>query len=123
MVKSTLSIVITIFCILALVGCTSMQEVNKRDATLADYLQIGDHIKIYEKQGRIIDMRFVRIDGKTIRGSLFSNGMEAVAVELDQIEKIEAERIEPGRTTAAVLGGIVLAPIVALGAGISIAEQ
>ena len=109
--------------LLLFTGCTTMQEVKQQNQPLATYLKVGDHIKIYEKQGRIIDMRYVRIDGTTLRGSLYSNGMEAVAVELDQIEKIEAERIEPGRTTAAVLGGIVVAPIIALGAGMSLAEQ
>ena len=58
-----------------------------------------------------------------MRGSLVFDGLEPVEVRLDEIEKIEAERIAAGRTAAAVLGGVVLAPIAAVGAGIVLAEQ
>jgi hypothetical protein len=58
-----------------------------------------------------------------MRGSLFFDGLEKVEVELGDIEKIEAERIAAGRTAAAVLGGVVLAPLAAVGAGIALAEQ
>ena len=57
------------------------------------------------------------------RGSLFDDGLESVEIELEHTEKIEAERIALGRTTAAVLGGIVLAPLAAVGAGLALAEQ
>ena len=108
---------------LALLGCTTMQEVKQRGAQLSDYLKIGDHIIVYEKTGRIVDMRFVLVDGDVLRGSFFDDGLEPVEINLEQIEKIEAERIAAGRTTAAVLGGIVLAPIAAIGAGLAISEQ
>ena len=103
-------------------ACTSMQEVKPREGSPADFLEIGDHIIVYEKSGRIVDMRFVRIDDNVLRGSLFSDGLEPIAIDVDQIERIEAERIAAGKTTAAVLGGIVLAPIAAVGAGMAIAE-
>lgn len=104
------------------VGCTTMQEVKPKDGMPADFLEIGDHIIVYEKSGRIVDMRFVRVDENVLRGSLFSDGLEPVAIDIDQIERIEAERIAAGRTAGAVLGGIVLAPIAAVGAGMAIAE-
>ncbi len=100
-----------------------MQEVKPQEGLLTGHLKIGDHIVVYEKSGRIVDMRFVLIEGEVLRGSLFDDGLEPVGIKLDQIEKIEAERIAVGRTTAAVLGGIVLAPIAAVGAGLAIAEQ
>lgn len=114
---------LTILSLAALFGCTTMQEVKPQKGPLTDYLKIGDHIVVYEKSGRIVDIRFVLIEGEVLRGSLFDDGLEPVEIKLDQIEKIEAERIAAGRTTAAVLGGIVLAPIAAVGAGLAIAEH
>lgn len=107
----------------ALFGCTTMQEVKQQEWLLTDYLEIGDHIIVYETNGRIVDMRFVLMEGNVLRGSLFDDGLESVEIKLEHIEKIEAERIAFGRTTAAVLGGIVLAPLAAVGAGLALAEQ
>lgn len=106
----------------ALFGCTTMQQVNPQDGLLTDHIKVGDHIVVYENSGRIVDMRFVLIERDVLRGSLLNDGLEPVEIKLDQIEKIEAERIAVGRTMAVVLGGIVLAPIAAVGAGIAIAE-
>ena len=107
----------------AVTGCTTMKEVNHQNVDLENYLDIGDHIVVYEKSGRIIDMRFVIIEGTTMRGSYIDDGLEPVEVELDQIERIETEKIAAGRTIAAVLGGIVLAPLAAIGAGVGLAEM
>lgn len=106
-----------------LAGCTSMQQVRPEDGSLADFLEIGDHIVVYEKSGRIVDMRFVLIDDDILRGSLSRDGLEAITIRLDDIERVEAERLAAGRTTGAVLGGIVLAPIAAVGAGLALAGQ
>ena len=107
---------------LVLSACTTMQEVREAEGSLADHLEIGDHIIVYTSTGTIIDMRFVLIDNGVMRGSLYADGLEPIMVRLDEIRKIEAERIAAGRTTAAVLGGIVLAPFASIGAGIAIAE-
>ena len=114
---------VTIAVLIFLSGCTSMQEMQARDGQLAERLQTGDHVIVYTRSGRIIDMRYVLVEGEVMRGSLVFDGLEPVEVRLDEIEKIEAERIAAGRTAAAVLGGVVLAPIAAVGAGIVLAEQ
>ncbi len=113
----------TVLLLFALAGCTTMQEVKQKEGLLTDYLEIGDHIVVYETNGRIVDMRFVLVEGDVLRGSLFVDGLESVEIKLEHIEKIEAERIAFGRTTAAVLGGIVLAPLAAVGAGLALAGQ
>ena len=113
----------TVLLLFALAGCTTMQEVKQKEGLLTDYLEIGDHIIVYKKDGRIVDMRFVLVEGNVLRGSLFDDGLESVEINLEHIEKIEAERIAFGRSTAAVLGGIVLAPLAAVGAGLALAEQ
>ena len=106
-----------------LAGCTTMKEVKQKDRPLGDYLNIGDHIVVYEKSGKIVDMRFVLIEDDVLRGSYFDDGLEPVEIRLDQIEKVEAERIAVGRSAAVVLGGILLAPIAAVGAGLALAGQ
>lgn len=121
--KQTIRKCVIVLLMAAVSACTTMQEVKPRDGQVVDRLEIGDHIIVYSNAGEIIDMRFVRIDGEVMRGSLFGDGLETVAIRLDQIERIDAERIAAGKTTAAVLGGIVLAPIAAVGAGISLAEH
>ncbi len=113
----------SILLLFALVACTTMQEVKQQEELLAGYLEIGDHIIVYETDGRIVDMRFVLVEGNVLRGSLFDDGLESVEIKLEHIEKIEAERIALGRSTAAVLGGIVLAPLAAVGAGLALAGQ
>ena len=108
---------------LALSGCTTMQKIKEEEESLSNLLLVGEHIIVYKKSGQIVDMRYVRIDGTILRGSLFNNGLEAVAIDIKTIEKIEAERINVGRTTAATMGGIILLPLAAIGIGIGLAEK
>ncbi len=112
-----------ILLLFALAACTTMQAVKQQEGLLTDYLVIGDHIIVYATDGRIVDMRFVLVEGDVLRGSLFDDGLEPVEIKLEHIEKIEAERIAFGKSTAAVLGGIVLAPLAAVGAGLALAGQ
>lgn len=107
----------------ASMGCTTMREVRPAERPLQEVLRTGDHVIVYEDSGRIVDMRYVRTDGTTLRGSLFADGLTPVEVEIDRIERVEVERIAAGRTGLAVVGGIIMAPIAALGLGMSLAEQ
>jgi len=112
-------------CLLAwvglLAGCTTMKEMPLDGEGLAARLKTGDHIIVYEDSGRVLDLRFVLIEDDVLRGSLVMDGREAVQVRLADISKIETERVAVGRTTGAVLGGAVLLPIAAMGAGIALA--
>jgi hypothetical protein len=92
-------------------------------ADFADQLETGDRLVVYEKQGRIIDMKLTQIDDGALFGSLTNNGLETVEVELADIEKIEIEKISGAKTTGAVVGGIVLLPIVAAGAVLAVAAS
>lgn len=109
--------------VIATVGCTTMRAVSHTERPLEEVLRTGDHIVVYEDTGRILDMRYVLIDGGTLRGSLAADGLTPVAVELDRIERVEVERLAAGRSSLAVAGGIILAPIAALGLGLGLAEQ
>jgi hypothetical protein len=102
--------------LIPLVGCTSMRVVDMAPADFADQLEAGEHLVVYEKYGRIVDMKVTKIEDGVLFGSLSSNGLQAVEVRLEDIEKIEIEKISGAKTTGAVVGGIVLLPFVAAGA-------
>lgn len=107
--------------VLSLVGCTSMRTVDIAQADFAEHFEAGDHLVVYEKQGRIIDMKLTRVESGVLYGSLYDDGLTSVAVRLRDVEKIEIEKISGAKTTGAVLGGIVLLPVVAVGAALGVA--
>jgi hypothetical protein len=107
----------------SVVGCTSMRPVDLSQSDFAGTFEPGDHLVVYERQGRIIDMRFTGIENGVMFGSLYNDGLTSAEVVLRDIEKIEIEKISGAKTTGAVLGGIVLLPIVAAGAVVGIAAS
>lgn len=109
--------------IVSLAGCTSMRTVDMAQADFADSFETGDHLVVYEKQGRIIDMTFTKLDGGVLYGSLTNDGLMTVEVYLTDIEKVEIEKISGAKTTGAVVGGIILLPIVAAGAVLGVAAS
>ena len=109
--------------VVSLVGCTSMRTVDMAQADFADVFETGDHLVVYEKHGRVIDMKVTRVEGDVLFGSLTRDGLSTVEVELADVEKIEIEKISGAKTTGAVVGGIVLLPIFILGAGMAVAAE
>jgi uncharacterized protein YceK len=107
---------VVLMTVIALTGCTSMRAMDLSQADFAAQLETGDHLVITEKGGRIVDMTFAQVDGNTLVGSQRNSGLNTVEVEIDQILQIEIEKISGAKTTGAVIGGIVLVPIVAAGA-------
>jgi hypothetical protein len=102
--------------LIALAGCTSIRPIDHEKVDLAKVLEAGDRVIAYEKQGRVVDMTLTRIDNGILFGSHTASGLQAVQVNIDDIEKIEAEKISGLKTTGAVLGGLVAIPVVAAGA-------
>lgn len=102
--------------IVSLAGCTSMRTVDMAQADFADSFETGDHLVVYEKQGRIVDMTFTKLEDGVLYGSLTNDGLMTVEVYLADIEKVEIEKISGAKTTGAVVGGIILLPIVVAGA-------
>ncbi len=107
----------------SLIGCTSMRPVDMTQTDFADAFETGDHLVVYEKQGRVIDMKFTGIENGVMFGSLYTDGLMSVEVVLADIEKIEIEKISGAKTTGAVVGGIILLPIVAAGAFVGVAAS
>ena len=107
----------------SMMGCTSMRPVDITQTDFADAFETGDHLVVYEKQGRVIDMKFTGIENGVMFGSLYTDGLMSVEVVLNYIEKIEIEKIYGENTTGAIVGGIILLPIVAAGAVVGVAAS
>jgi len=58
---------------ISLVGCTTMRPIETGQANLTEQLEAGDHLVIYEKSGRIVDMTLEVIDGDSLEGTLAGN--------------------------------------------------
>lgn len=104
---------------ISLAGCTSMRPMDPVQTDFATELETGDHLVVTEKDGRIVDMTFAQVEDGWLVGSLTKRPLDTVQVEIDQILKIEIEKISGGKTTAAVIGGIVLLPLAAVGVGLA----
>ncbi len=104
---------------ISLVGCTTMRPMETEQSKLTEQLEVGDHLIVYEKSGRIVDMTLDVIDGDSLEGTLAGNNFIPVDVNIDDIEKIEVEKIDGVKTTLAVVGGVIvivpLAMIAAVG--------
>jgi hypothetical protein len=112
-------LIIILITILSLTGCTSMRAMDHTQVDFVAELETGDHLVVYEKGGRVIDMTFTQVEGDRLVGSVYQRSFETVEVEIDDILQIEIEKISGAKTTGAVVGGIILAPIVAVGFGLA----
>jgi len=102
---------------ISLVGCTTMRPIETGRSNLTEQLEVGDHLVIYEKSGRIADMTLTLIDGDILEGTLAGNDFIPVEVDINDIEKIEVEKIDGVKTTLAVVGGtIVILPLMLIAA-------
>lgn len=118
--KSKLMIVL--MASISLIGCTSMRELDAQHPDFAEQIEVGDHLVVHEKTGRVVDMTLTEIDGGVLYGSYHGQGLQSVDVYIDDIAMIEIEKISVAKTSAAVVGGIVLLPIAALGLGLAAAS-
>ncbi len=102
---------------ISLVGCTTMRPIETGQSNLTEKLEAGDHLVIYEKSGRIVDMTLDVIDGDSLEGTLAGNNLIPVEVDINDIEKIELEKIDGVKITLAVVGGtIIILPLMLIAA-------
>jgi len=105
-------LIIVILTTFSLTACTTMRPMETDDSSLADQLESQDHLVVYEKSGRIIDMTFTESDDEAIYGVLSNDPRTLVEVDLGDIERIEVEKIDGVKTTFAIVGGtIVIVPL------------
>ncbi len=108
-------LIIILIAAISLIGCTSMRTVNSQRSSLIAQLAAGDHLIVYEKSGRKVDMILRSINVDSLRGTLAENSSIPVVVEIDDIEKIKVERHDKVKSMAAFLGVIIVAvPLLAI---------
>lgn len=100
-----------------------MRTVDMARPDFADRFEAGDHLVVFERQGRVVDMTLTRVADGVLYGSLTNDGLTTVEIRLADVEKVEIEKISGARTTGAVIGGIVLLPVVAAGAVLAVAAE
>ena len=102
---------------ISLIGCTTMRPIEAQQSNLAEQVEVGDHLIVYEKSGRIVDMTLGVIDGDSLEGTLADDTLIPVEVDINDIEKIEVEKIDGVKTTLAVVGGtIIVLPLMLIAA-------
>jgi len=101
-------LIVVLVTMISMFGCTTMRQMDARRGGLQTQLEFNDHLVIYESSGRIIDMTFIEIDNARIRGRLTDGSQGPISVDLDDIEKMEIEKIDGVKTTLAVVGGTVI---------------
>jgi len=102
---------------ISLIGCTTMRPIEAQQSNLAEQVEVGDHLIVYEKSGRIVDMTLGVIDGDSLEGTLADDTLIPVEVDINDIEKIEVEKIDGAKTTLAVVGGtIIVLPLMLIAA-------
>ena len=101
---------------LALTGCTTMRPIDST-TSVADQIEIGDHLVVYETSGRIVDMTVQVVEADRLVGTLGTEGGAPIQVMIADVEKIEVEKIDGAKTTLAVVGvTVVVVPVALLAA-------
>ena len=101
---------------LALTGCTTMRPIDST-TSVAEEIEIGDHLVVYETSGRIVDMTVQVIEADKLVGTLGTEGGAPIQVMIADIEKIEVEKLDGAKTTLAVVGvTVVVVPVALLAA-------
>ncbi|MFP6837705.1 MAG: hypothetical protein VB948_16545 [Pseudomonadales bacterium] len=95
-------------------GCMTMQPLAD-EPVLTEAIEVGDKVEIIEKDGYINEFTVGRITDQFIAGNDDIGSL--VTIPLEKIQIVSVEKVSVGRTTLAVLGGIVAIPIFLVGAG------
>ena len=99
-------------------GCMTMRPVGGATA-LTDAIKIGDKVELIEKDGYINKFTVGMITEQFVAGT--DERGSHVSIPLENVESVSVEKVDGGRTTLAVMGGIVAIPIVLFGAGAMVA--
>ena len=100
--------------IISSTGCMTMRPVED-PSILTDTLKVGDKVELIEKDGYINKFTVGLINEAFIAGN--DETGSHVSIPMEKIESISVEKVDGGRTTLAVMGGLVAIPIILVGAG------
>jgi len=99
-------------------GCMTMRPLEATTA-LTNAIKVGDKVELIEKDGYINKFTVGKITEQFVAGT--DERGSHVSIPLENVESVSVEKVDGGRTTLAVMGGIVAIPIVLFGAGAMVA--
>lgn len=100
-------------------GCTSMQRVDTTPEDLqariraGEYLNEGQDVTITTSQGKELRFRFQAIENDSIVGNTALG--EQASVPIAEVARLKTDRVNAGRTAAAVGGSFLLSTLIAFG--------
>ena len=95
-------------------GCMTMRPLQN-DISITEAIKVGDKVEIIERDGYINKFTVGKIHEQFVAGN--DERGSHVSIPLEKIESVSIEKVDGGRTTLAVMGGIVAIPIILFGAG------
>ena len=111
MYKKSLLLLLTF----AISCCTSLNKLDYyKEVDLSSIISIGDKLSVTLNSGDNYYLKVVSIKENQMVGTLLETS-EGITITVDDIEYIEVETIDGGKTTLAIMGGIVLIPFGILG--------
>jgi len=109
-------LVILVISAISLVGCTTMRPIDTQDSSIIDEVKVGDHVIVYERSGRTVEIDVDEISYSKLSGSSANGSNRSINVNIADIEKVEVEKIDGIKTTLAIVGGtVVVLPVLFLG--------
>jgi hypothetical protein len=96
--------------VVSMIGCTSMQRVDKDPASLAQTLAPGDEIRVVDMQGHSTDLIFTSIENGKLKGNLAQTPDDIVQTSLTEIDSIE--RRQPSAVRSLLTGATVIYAVI-----------
>ena len=87
-------LIVILIASISMIACTTMRTIDQEKYELTEKLEIGDHLVVYETTGRIVDMKLDSIEGDYLQGTSTDGYPTMVDVNINDIEKIEVEKID-----------------------------
>ena len=118
---------LVLFLTFAISCCTSLNKLDYyKEVDLSSIVSIGDKLSVTLNSGDNYYLKVVSINESQMVGTLLETNEsqmvgthietgEGITIKVDDIEYIEVETIDGGKTTLAIMGGIVLIPFAILG--------
>lgn len=94
---------------ICLIGCTSMKAVEVPTATSTAQVEAGDKVRVTTKVGRVYALEISKMADDSMTGR--DEAGKLWKVPFDQIQTIEVEKVNAGKTAGATFAGIGLAAI------------
>jgi hypothetical protein len=105
--------------ILSLVGCTVFRPVEYTELQLPELIEVGKTYKFTEKDGSVTEMKVTAVSPTKVTGTREHGSGKTILAE--NLTAVEVERIDGVKTTLAVVGGIILIPVILIALVLGIA--